>query len=493
MGFVNPDYVSTVIRAWHHGGRRSTRTKRARELITELMPDILRNISKSPDPDATFKLFDDFVAKAPAVSQIFSIFSANPKLLDLLLMIMSASPWLGSLIARKSSLLETLLEPGFFDQFPKESQIKREVLNTLKIELNFENRMNLLRRFIQEKQLQIGVHLLKKFMTPAEAAKNLSILADCAVANCIEAARMEFEEKYGRFSSADFAVIAFGKYGGGELRLGADLDIIFVYDAKDENEISNGSKAFLPNVYYMRLAQRIISALTIVGDEGKLYDVDTRLRPYGLKGPVAVSLDGLDKYYQTAAWPIEFLSLTRARVVRIGSARDFENKINSVILAALMYRRDYAALKQQVLDVREKIEKKTPAKSCFDVKYVRGGLVDIELAVQFLYLAELAENSPVLHTSTLAQLDSIRLNEPQKTRIASAINVFSAFQMYGYLFSGGTFDESDSATAREVAQSMGVSGIHELKSMLEECQAEGYKFFSQVFSGDIYDYYGGGS
>ncbi|MEM8647096.1 MAG: bifunctional [glutamine synthetase] adenylyltransferase/[glutamine synthetase]-adenylyl-L-tyrosine phosphorylase [Pseudomonadota bacterium] len=92
MGFRQPGEVSTIIRGWHHGRFPATRSERARELLTELMPHILQALSKSSDPDAAFITFDSFLKGLPTGVQLFSLLKANRKLLDLLSLIMGTAP-----------------------------------------------------------------------------------------------------------------------------------------------------------------------------------------------------------------------------------------------------------------------------------------------------------------------------------------------------------------------------------------------------------------
>ena len=121
--------------------------------------------------------------------------------------------------------------------------------------------------------------------------------------------------------------MALGKLGSRELTIGSDIDLIFIYDAPAElegqgwdNLQSDGRKPLAPIHYYARLAQRLIAAITAPTGEGKLYDVDMRLRPSGNSGPIASSLEGFRRYQESDAWTWEHMALTRARVIA-GDAR----------------------------------------------------------------------------------------------------------------------------------------------------------------------------
>src|SRR4029077_15948243 len=118
-----------------------------------------------------------------------------------------------------------------------------------------------------------------------------------------------------RVPGAEFAVIALGKLGGREMTASSDLDLVFVYDVPDDVESSDGAKPLSPTLYFARLAQRLIGALTTPTGPGTLYEGDMRLRPSGNKGPAAVSLKTFADYHERESWTWEHLALTRARRV----------------------------------------------------------------------------------------------------------------------------------------------------------------------------------
>ena len=125
----------------------------------------------------------------------------------------------------------------------------------------------------------------------------------------------EMERAHGRVPGGAAAVVAMGKLGGREMTAASDLDLILVYDFDAQATLSSGLKPLSPPQYYARYTQRLISAFTAQTAEGKLYDVDMRLRPSGQKGPVATQLSSFVHYQAKEAWTWEHLALTRARVV----------------------------------------------------------------------------------------------------------------------------------------------------------------------------------
>jgi [glutamine synthetase] adenylyltransferase / [glutamine synthetase]-adenylyl-L-tyrosine phosphorylase len=192
-----------------------------------------------------------------------------------------------------------------------------------------------------------------------------------------ETIRLAWKDLRGRHREAPrFAVIAYGKLGGKELGYASDLDIIFLYADEDERA---------PELY-ARLAQRINNWLTTRTSAGVLFDTDLRLRPSGAAGLMVSSIDAFTRYQEKDAWVWEHQALTRARYCSgdAGVGAAFE----SIRETILKRQRDKAALAREIVAMRDKMHAAHPNRSeLFDLKHDRGGMIDIEFAVQYLVLA----------------------------------------------------------------------------------------------------------
>ena len=202
------------------------------------------------------------------------------------------------------------------------------------------------------------------------------------------------------------AVIAMGKLGGFEMTAASDLDLILVYDFAPGTIQSEGTapdiRPLSPNQYYSRLTQRLISALASPTAEGRIYEVDLRLRPSGQKGPVATQLSSFISYQANEAWTWEHMALTRARV--ISGPEPLRQAIEKTIRDVLTKRRDRAAIAQDVLDMRARIEKEKGTTDIWDLKQVRGGILDLEFIAQFLQLIHAADHPEILDQNTYMAL-----------------------------------------------------------------------------------------
>ena len=193
-----------------------------------------------------------------------------------------------------------------------------------------------------------------------------------------------------------------GKLGSREMTAASDLDLIVIYDFPDDAGDSDGARPLPAGVYYARLTQRLLAALTAPTKSGKLYEVDLRLRPSGGKGPLATQFSSFRLYQANEAETWEHMALTRARVVA-GDKR-LGDEIAATIAAVLTKPRDRAKLAKDVKAMRELIAREKGDQDPWDLKLVSGGLIDIEFVAQYLTLAEAGRVPALLDVSTRATL-----------------------------------------------------------------------------------------
>ena len=253
------------------------------------------------------------------------------------------------------------------------------------------------------------------------------------------------------------AVVALGKLGGREITIGSDLDLLFVYGIPDGAEGSDGLKPLSPGQYFTRLSQRYISGLTAPTGEGSLYEVDMRLRPSGNAGPIASSLAAFAQYQAESAWTWEHMALTRARVVHAPEhmAGPLEDTIRKVLTAE----RDPEKLVHDVADMRRRMARERGTDYIWNVKDLRGGLVDIEFIAQYLLLRHAHDHPEVLDANTTVALAKLRdaglLADQTAETLIAAMGLWRRLQGMLRLSFGDGFDE---ATAPEGGRDLLVRG-----------------------------------
>lgn len=403
LGFENPEAVSKIVRDWHHGRSRATRSTRARQLLTELLPNVVSAFGKTNQPDRAFLKFDQFLQSLPAGVQLFSVFYANPEVLDLVADIMGDAPRLADYLTASTQRLDYVLDPEFFSALASEAELEAELQSMLSRAPDFESKLDASRRWTNDLRFRIGVQVLRNMLSPSEGALDLSLVAELTIRALVPEVCREFEYKFGTIAGGDLAVLAYGKLGSKELTPSSDLDLVIIYDCDGELVSDGGPKSLPASAYYGRLAQRIMSALSVLTAEGRLYEVDMRLRPSGDQGPLASSLDAFQKYQLEEAWIWEHLALTKARPVF--ATGELGDKITQIMSDVLAKPKPAQEIAKAILEMRDRIRAQYGEVGPWDIKHRTGGLMEAEFILQYhallnfpvLIKADATTSSEVLH------------------------------------------------------------------------------------------------
>ncbi len=487
LGFANPEIVDTAVRGWHHGHCRATRSARARELLTELMPVLLKALANTPFPDAAFLKFDEFLTNLPAGVQLFSMFYSNPHLLDLLAEIIGLAPRLAEHLSRRPSILESVLSADFFDPPPSPDALDVELDRHLVQAGNMEDVLNISRRWANDRRFQVGVRTLLGHIAPAAASRGLSNIAETALNRLLPRIEEEFARKHGRISGSAMVIIAMGKLGGREMTSTSDLDLIFVYTTPDDRAASKGPRPLPPSQYFARLSQRLINAVTAHTAEGRLYEVDMRLRPSGKAGPLASSFKAFVQYHRDAAWTWEHLALTRARV--IAGPASLGKKVKTVIRDVLTRPRDEDRLVRDIAEMRERMDSEHHTDSIWEVKHLRGGLVDVEFIAQYLQLKHAHAHPEILSPNTWMVLKRVRdaglIDSSAADRLTEALALWQTIQGTLLLAIEGRFDKQEGSALPEglretLAELGGAVDFAALKAKIETMAKKVHVLFADL-------------
>jgi glutamate-ammonia-ligase adenylyltransferase len=461
-----------MVRGWHHGRYRAMRSARARELLTELMPTLIAALARTREPDSTLLRFDEFLGRLPAGVQLFSLFHANPSLLELVAEVMGASPMLANLLSVRPQLLDFVLSRDFYGALPEHAALAAELADSLRQARDFQDTLDLLQRWKNDRTFQVGVLQLRGAIDAERAGAALADIAETAIAALQPAVEDEFARAHGRVPGGDLAIVAMGKLGSRELTLTSDLDLVFLYDVPADVETSDGARPLPVSLYYIRLASRIINAVTAATGEGKLWELDTRLRPSGSKGPIAVSVDGFIAYHRSDSWTWEHMALTRARAV---TGRDsLRARIAAEIRAVLTRRRDPAALAADVAGMRALIEREHRTAGNWNVKHRRGGMVDVEFIAQYLQLRDAADRPEILATNTQAALRAAvaagSLAAADGATLSPALTLWHALQAALRLFANPAYDMkvAPATIGPPLARATGVADFADLAALVQE-------------------------
>lgn len=472
LGFQNPSAVAGQIRAWHHGRYRATRSERARQLLTEWVPELLQALGKTPDPDIAFRRFDTFLAKLPAGVQLFSLIQMNPNVLGVIAQIMGLAPALAERLGQNPNLFEGLLTHDLMAPLAETDALVKELGFDLEKARDYEHILDLTRRWVNDRKFQIGVQMVRGYADINSAGHAMTGVAEAAITNLLPHVEEEFSQRHGFIRSVErpsIAVIALGKLGGMELTAGSDLDLIFIYDAPIDEE-SDGEKSLMGAQYFMRLAQRYLSSLNVKTAEGDLFEVDLRLRPSGNKSQIATNFETFCKYHETEAWTWERMALTRARVITGNDG--LREKLESQIKSILTTERDPDKLLLDVASMRARVAKDKPAKSIWEIKLTRGGLLDVEFLLQYLQLRHASAHPEVISGNTNAAISGLQkagvLSAEAAATLTAAAGMWRSLQSHLRLTIGESSNmaEAPAALREHLVNMIGAESFEDLEAQM---------------------------
>lgn len=364
------------------------RSQRGREVFARIEPELLTRLTAAAHSDEALTRFDGFLAGLPAGVQLFSLFEANPQLIDLIVDICGTAPGLANYLAHHSEVLDAVLGGSFFADWPGgealRDQLDRVLQNVLTApDGGYERALDAARRWAHEWQFRTGVHHLRALIGAEEAGGQYADIADAAVAALFPVVAAEFARRHGPPPGRGAVVLGMGSLGARQLNAASDLDLIVIYDAAAA-ESSDGPKPLATRPYYARLTQAMITALSAPTSAGRLYEVDMRLRPSGRQGPVATSVQSFRDYQLSEAWTWEHLALTRARVIA-GYGPDamaLGAEVEALRVEVLESRGDAPRVLPDLAEMRARIFAAKAPDGAWEAKIGRGRLQDIELLAQ---------------------------------------------------------------------------------------------------------------
>ena len=387
-GFVDSQQAAHRVMGLMSSKLLAAQNASARNKMAQLVKRVFELASSHDDVanvgiDQIFLRFVNLLDVIAGRSTYVSLLCQYPAVTERVTRLLATSAWAANFLTAHPIILDELVDERSIvidnDTVVDWSIWKDEVWTALKaVDGDQESQMNIIRDSHHGAVFRLLVADLEGRLTVERLADQLSALADTVIEIVITLAWQTIASRH--CDVPKFAVIGYGKLGGKELGYSSDLDLIYLFDDKDANASKN----------YTRLVRRMMSWLTVQTSSGILFDVDLRLRPNGENGLVVSSLDMFKRYQRnedgTGAWPWEHQALTRARFCagdrEIGAV--FEKERAEILCLP----RDKNVVLANVVDMRQKmLDGHANPTRRFDLKHDRGGMVDVEFAVQALVLA----------------------------------------------------------------------------------------------------------
>ncbi|EBA11324.1 Glutamate-ammonia-ligase adenylyltransferase [Roseobacter sp. CCS2] len=463
-----PDWGQDVVARWH--SYPALRTTRATQTFARITPEIMARLQEAAKPEEALAQFDGFLAGLPAGVQLFALFEANPQLTQLIVDICATAPALAQHLSRNAGVLDAVIGGAFFAEWPGKAALHAELTELLDKADDYEAQLLTARRWAKEWHFRIGVHFLRDLIDAAQCGAQYADLAEAVAAAVWPAVTAEFARKHGAMPGRGGAVIAMGSLGAGWLTATSDLDLIIIYDAQRVDS-SDGRRPLATRTYFARLTQALITALSVQMAEGRLYEVDMRLRPSGRQGPVATSLASFQGYQENEAWTWEHLALTRARTVAGDPSlcADIETFRRSLLAA----KADGPTVLTDVAAMRLRIAEQKAQAGGWAAKVGPGRMQDIELFAQTVALKCASEATNTTGQLKAGVVDGW-LDAADEAALQAAFDLFWKLQAALRFLAGddANFEKLSEGARRLILRETGSQDMDDVLARLNAAQAQ---------------------
>jgi len=397
--------------------RRLDETGRRR--LQLLLPRLLRAVARLPNAEAALTRVLHVIERIGGRTVYLALLNENAVARDRLFELCAHSQFLADQIAAFPLLLDELLDDRLFDSTPERAALATELHDRMancSVD-DVEEQVEALRQFQRAAMFRVAVPDLTGRLPLMKVSDRLTDLAELLVQETLDLAWRQIVARHGapccgpsegELRPAGMIVVAYGKFGGIELGYGSDLDLVFLHDSAGEVQRTAGPHVVDNTVFFLRLVQRLVHLLTMHSAAGRLYEVDTRLRPSGKGGLLVQSIEGFADYQRAEAWTWEHQALLRSRAVAGGGDLRRRYEALRIDLLRTAVRRD--SLRDDVRSMRERMRAELSKSGAgeFDLKQDTGGITDVEFLAQFwslLWSGRYAEL--VTYSDNIRQLESL--------------------------------------------------------------------------------------
>jgi len=389
-------------------------TRRCRHFLAAIAPRLLAAIGRTPDPDATLTNLGRVSDSLGGKGVLWELFSFNPASLELTVRLCSSSPFLSGLLVSNPGMIDELLDSLLQQHLPDEPTLTATLDELCH---GGADVTPMLHAFKVSQQLRVGVRDILGRLAPTEVTGALTTIADVLLRKVVAHEEARLVERFGEPIAGEGGtvgvravpiVLAMGKCGGREMNYASDIDAVFLYDHEGTTFAPRRTRRSLEGTtnahFFGELAQRTMKTFNAFTAQGRLYEIDSRLRPSGKSGPAALALDGLERYFAAdgpaAVW--ERQALVKARVAL--GARQAATRALQIVHRAAYERRWSAAEVESIRAMRFRLEEGARPTN---LKRGPGGVMDIEFIAQVLQLVHGGENPALRTPETLAALEAL--------------------------------------------------------------------------------------
>ncbi|HET7755632.1 MAG TPA: bifunctional [glutamate--ammonia ligase]-adenylyl-L-tyrosine phosphorylase/[glutamate--ammonia-ligase] adenylyltransferase, partial [Steroidobacteraceae bacterium] len=389
-----------------------------RRRLQGLLPALLQDVARSREPLAVLRRVLTIIEATGKRSAYFALLAENGPARSRLVELLGHGDFLAAQIAAQPLLLDELIDERLLSQLPTRVSLAHELeqRDQQLAEDDPERQVEALRHFQSAALFRIAVADLTGALPLMQVSDRLTDVAELIVERALDLGWRQITAQYGVPICGDgdsrrpvsICAVGYGKLGGMELGYSSDLDLVFLHDSHGERQETTGARPIDNQLFFVRLAQRIVHLLTMHSAAGRLYEVDVRLRPSGKGGLLVTNIGAFAEYQRHEAWTWEHQALLHARSVA-GSA-PLRAEFERVRLEILCHHVRRERLRAEVCAMRERMRRELAQGSAerFDIKQDPGGIADIEFLAQYWALNWSERHPPVvMFADTIRQLESL--------------------------------------------------------------------------------------
>ena len=392
-GFADGAVLAQRLLALRRLPAQAALSARAAGRLDRLMPRLLAAAARSSAPDAAALRALDLVQAVLRRSSYLALLDEQPAALARLIDVMARSQWMAERLCAHPLLLDELLDARADAAPPAREEIEAALAHALSAGVadDVEARLLVLNEFRQSCAFRVARARLVERQDAPCSARQLALIAESVLGAVLPMAIEDLARQHGHLRAGGVAAIAYGSFGGGELGLGSDLDLVFLYDAAHDGLETDGARPLEAVRYHTRVVQKVVALLALATPAGRLYETDLRLRPDGAKGLLVSSLQSFADYQRERAWTWEQQALVRARAVAGNAA--VQAAFERIRAEVLCRPRERETVCREAREMRRRMraELDRSREGLFDLKQGPGGLVDLEFLVQAAVLIAAAE------------------------------------------------------------------------------------------------------
>lgn len=423
---------------WYGQAMKKLPAKAVQRLKT-FWPHLIEAILQSDKPQTALLRLMPLVESVMRRTVYLVMLIESKGALQRLVKMATVSPWICEELTQYPVLLDEFLSMDF--GLPQRQDLEDALRQQLlRIEIDqVEDLMRVLRLFKKSNVLTVAASDVLAESPLMKVSDALTDIAEISVKATLSLAYQTVAKRHGypvdlngqrcHLARMAFVVVGYGKVGGIELGYGSDLDLVFLHGLEEQVD-TDGAKPISGFEFAMRVAQKFLSFMTTQTLDGRVYEIDTRLRPSGEAGLLVTSLKAFQNYQQSSAWMWEHQALVRAR--SIAGDADLIQQFEQLRCDILTKPRVEAHVRSEVVKMRQKMidhlgsTQEQKKHGIFHLKQDSGGIVDIEFMAQYMVLAWSGTNKDLAHYS-----DNVRiLEDAAKAGCLSSDDATALIQAY---------------------------------------------------------------